>query len=384
MKVETATPLYTPDFFRVTAVFLLLMTAMTMLFLLPVLVEELGGDAVDIGIVMGVMPIAGVVSRVFWGRWMDRAGRKKVLLLSSLLNAAVLFLFLTVDSVNLWIVALRLLQGVAWGGYVAAVWTIIADISPPARLAESLGNFGIAGMAALAIGPWGGEAVLRAYGFPGLFVGAGVLSLLGLLLSIRLAESRPGYPCDSKGPSLRGILKGGLGVIFLITIIFAASRSAFAFFFAEYSRLQGIASIGLYSLIYSATTIFFRLAAGRLSDRVGRVKVLGPALLLFGIGIGLIAFIRSLPLFIVSAFLCGLGHCYLYPVLNALVVQKVHHCVRGTATGLFTSSFDLGLGVSALLWGVAARWGGYRLMYVLAGCVSLAGILGAGRLLRED
>ncbi len=382
--MKTATPLYTPEFFRVTVVFLLLMTTMTMLFLLPILVEELGGGAFDIGLVMGVMPIAGVASRFAWGRWLDRVGRKKVLLLSALINTVVLVLFLTVESVGLWLVTLRVLQGVAWGGFVAALWTIVADISPPERLAESLGNFGIAGMAALAIGPWGGEAIIRVYGFGGLFIGAGILSLLGLLLSLRLTESRPDLSCDSETPSLKELLKGGVGVVFLITIAFAASRSAFGSFFAEYSRLQGIASIGLYSLIYSATTIFFRVAAGRLSDRIGRVKVLGPALLLFGVGIGLIAFIRSMPLFIVSAFLCGLGHCYLYPVLNALVVQKVHHCARGTATSLYTSSFDLGLGVSALLWGVVAQWGGYHLMYVLAGCVSLAGILAIGRLFRDE
>lgn len=383
MKKPTRETLYTPEFLRVMVIMFLVMSTMTMFFLLPILIKDMGGDAFDIGLVMGMMSIGAVVSRFFWGWWMDRAGRKKVLLLTTLINTGVIFLFSTVQGMGLWVVILRLLQGVALGGYITAVWTIIADITPPSRLAESLGIFGIAGMIALALGPWGGEIILANYGFRGLFIASGLLSALAVILTLSIRESRPAGYCDSIIPSYRKMMGRGVLPIFLITVAFAVSRSAFASFFAEYSHLQRIGSLGAYSLIYSATTITFRLLAGRVADRVGRERVLTPALIVFGTGIGLIAVIHSWPVFILSAFLAGLGHCFLYPVLNALVIQKVHSCTRGTATGLFISSFDIGIGFGSLLWGLTAQLGGYRLMYLLGGATVLLGI-GAARWLKGD
>ena len=384
MNSESPQPLYTLEFLRVTVLMFLLMTTMTIFMLLPILVERMGGDAVDIGLVMGVMPIGAVISRFFWGRWMDLAGRKKILLLSTLLNTGVLFLFLTVGSIGPWIIILRVLQGVAMGGFITAVWTIIADISPPVRLAESLGIFGIAGMVALAVGPWAGELIMNRFDFAGVFLVSGLISAIALVLAFSLRESRQVGDCETIRPSYRRAMGRGVLAILLIAFAFAVSRSAFASFFAEYSLLQRIGSIGIYSIIYSSTTIFFRLIAGKIPDRVGRARVLTPALIIFGTGIGLIAVTRSWPIFIISAFLCGLGHCFLYPVLNALVVEKVHSCARGTATGLFINSFDIGIGAGSLLWGLVAQYMGYHLMYLLGGITAWAGIWGAWRLLREE
>ncbi len=384
MNSESPQRLYTAEFLKVTVVMFLIMTTMTMFLLLPLLIERMGGDAADIGLVMGMTPLGAVISRIFWGRWMDLAGRKKILILSTVLNTAAVLLFLTIRGVGILIVSLRLLQGLALGGNITAVWTIIADITPPRRLAESLGIFGIAGMLALAFGPWGGELIMNKYAFRGLFISSGLLSLLAVLVSLRVRESRPVSICDSITPSYRKMLRGGVMPVLLVTFAFAVSRSAFASFFAEYSRLQQIGSIGIFSLIYSATTIGFRLLAGRLPDRIGRSRVLIPALIVFGTGIALIAFIRSWPLFILSAFLCGLGHCFLYPVLNALVIQKVHSCTRGTATGLFINCFDGGIGAGSLLWGLTAQLGGYHLMYILGGATAVLGIWGVGNLFRKE
>jgi len=384
MNRESNRPLYTLEFLKVMVIMFLLMTSFTTFLLLPIMVENKGGDAVDIGLVMGIMPLGAVISRFFWGRWMDLAGRKKILLVSILLNTAVVLLFLTVQAVGPWIVILRLLQGVAMGGYITAVWTITADISPPVRLAESLGIFGIAGMVALAVGPWGGEMIMNRFDFAGVFLASGLISTIALVLSLQLRESRPVAGCELIKPSSRKAMGRGVVVILLITFAFAVSRSAFASFFAEYSLLRKIGSIGAYSIIYSVTTIFVRISTRKLPDRLGRARVLLPALIIFGTGIGLIAVIRSWPVFVISAVLCGLGHCFLYPVLNALVVQKVHSCARGTATGLFISSFDIGIGIGSLIWGLVAQYLGYSLMYLLAGITAWVGIWGGWLLLREE
>ncbi len=371
--------LFAPGFILVTVIFFLVMSTMTIFLVLPILIDELGGGAMMIGLAMGAVPLGSVASRFFWGRAMDRGGRRKVLISSTILNTAAIFAFLTVQSAGPWLIFLRLLQGVALGGNITAVWTITADISPPEHLAQSLGIFGTAGMIALAAGPAAGETIMNFFnplrvGFQGVFSFAGLLSLLALVLAVRLRESRPSVECPPVGASYRDLMRHGVAAVLLVTIIFAISRSAFASFFADYSRIRGIGSMGLFSAIYSGTTIFFRFTVGHLPDRLGRLRVLGPALVVFGTGIALIAFSGTWPVFILSAFLCGLGHCFLYPVLNALVIERVHSCSRGTATGVFINSFDIGIGVGSLIWGAVAQFGSYRLIYLLAGATSLLGL----------
>ena len=214
---------------------------------------------------------------------------------------------------------------------------------------------------------------LRA-GFQGVFLFAGLLSLIALVLAFRLKESRPTTECGTVGVSYRELMRHGVAAVLLVTIFFSIGRSAFLSFFAEYARLRGIGSIGAFSAIYSGTTIFFRFTAGGLPDRLGRIRVVGPALVAFGVGIALIAYSNFWPIFILAAFLCGLGHCFLYPALNALVVERVHSCSRGTATGVFINSYDIGVGVGSLLWGAVGQFGGYQLIYLLAGATTLLGL----------
>lgn len=371
--------LFVPGFILVTVIFLLVMTTMTIFLILPILIDDLGGGAMVIGLAMGAVPVGSVVSRFFWGRSLDRGGRRKVLILSTILNTVAILALLTVRTSGPWLIFLRFLQGVALGGNITAVWTITADISPPERLAQSLGIFGIAGMVALAVGPGAAEMIMNYFtslrtGFQGVFLFAGLLSLIALVLAFRLKESRPTTECGTVGVSYRELMRHGVAAVLLVTIFFSIGRSAFLSFFAEYARLRGIGSIGAFSAIYSGTTIFFRFTAGGLPDRLGRIRVVGPALVAFGVGIALIAYSNFWPIFILAAFLCGLGHCFLYPALNALVVERVHSCSRGTATGVFINSYDIGVGVGSLLWGAVGQFGGYQLIYLLAGATTLLGL----------
>jgi len=64
--------LFAPGFILVTVIFFLVMTTMTIFLVLPILIDELGGGAMLIGLAMGALPIGSVASRFFWGRALDR------------------------------------------------------------------------------------------------------------------------------------------------------------------------------------------------------------------------------------------------------------------------------------------------------------------------
>ncbi len=371
-------PLYTAEFFKATAVFFLLYLTWGMLFPLPILIEKLGGDPLAIGLIMGATPAAAVLSRLALGPAMDRSGRKKILLLCAFLNAAAMFLFLTVRDAGWWPVALRLLLGVAYGGYFSVLFTIVSDHSPPERLAEGLGNFGIAGLLALALGPLLAEALGGASGdFRAVFIAGGLISLAAASAAASMKESRRPAFCETAIPAGEGVSNRAVLLVLVATVAFAASRGAAVSFLADYCLKRRIGSIGLYSLVYSLTTAVFRFLAGSLADRRGPGRIVIPCLLVFGASTALLALMSSVAVLLLSAFLGGLAHCFLYPALNALTVRKMSVCRRGTANGLFTAAFDFGLGAAAWLWGPLAEGAGYPPMFLAAGIVSGSGVLAA-------
>jgi predicted MFS family arabinose efflux permease len=61
--------------------------------------------------------------------------------------------------------------------------------------------------------------------------------------------------------------------------------------------------------------------------------------------------------------MCGAGHGYAFPVLNALSVEQVSPAYRGRAISWLTAMFDLGNTVANPVLGAVAESAGYRTMF---------------------
>ena len=383
MTSSSPQPLYTRQFFLITAVFFLLFFSWGLFFLLPIRITELGGGKFEIGLLMGVAQVSAVVARFLGGRRLDRLGRRKLLIGSAVLNTVTVLGFLAVRRVDWLPIVLRVVQGIAYGVYFTAVFTIISDLTPPSRLTEGLGNFGMAGLLALALAPWMGEGLIARFGFDSLYVLAGIVSFFALILSVLSRESLPPEFCLTETPPLGKALAGGVLTLLFVTLLFAGGRGVLVSFAADHLAGEKTVSAGVFFLIYSLTAASVRFFAGPLADRAGKIRLLSPALVIFGLGVALMAATAHNVLIVASAALAGLGHGFLYPVLNALIIERSHVCSRGTATGFYTGSFDIGVGAGAIFWGWVATLSGYSLMYILAGAACLAGIFGVRMLARS-
>jgi MFS family permease len=119
---------------------------------LPLYVKEIGGDNFTVGLVMGIYSFAALISRPFVGKALDRMGRKPLLIFGSLLFLLGAFLQIVFPAAGM-IFALRIIQGIGFGANTTAFGTMIADLTPPNRLAEGIGYFGITNPLGMAIGP---------------------------------------------------------------------------------------------------------------------------------------------------------------------------------------------------------------------------------------
>ena len=334
----------------------------------------------------------GVIEAAFWltsmavqpwlGRRLDVVGRRRFFISGSVLMAAVSFAYL-VAPVNLVTMApLRGLQGLGVAVYLTALTAWVSDHSPPGRLAEFIGIFGVTGLLGATLGPIGGEKAFDHLGYPGLFLGSGTLSLVGALwspsLKDRLPEIHPsaaalGYWQLATAPVLKGTLLGSLAFG-----LATGSVVAFVAPFLDTRRLEGVGVLlAVYALASGATRIY---AAG-LADRLGPSKIIGPSLVLQAAALLSISFLgpegwRAMPLLLLAAFLGGTGHGMVYPALNALAVLRLGSRFAGTGMSVVAACADLGSSLGAFLAGLIVRQLGYPTMFVaMAGAVALAGLV---------
>jgi MFS family permease len=135
---------------------------------------------------------------------------------------------------------------------------------------------------------------------------------------------------------------------------------------------MGFDRIGPFFLAFSVAAVITRLGLGDLSDRYGRKRVILPAALLIGFNLFWIAGAHSYWSFVMNGFVAGFGQGLIFPALSTYMIDFMGRGNKGLALGLYLSLFDVGMGIGSPLFGwISDAAGGYRLMYVVAGCLVL-------------
>jgi MFS family permease len=360
-----------------TRPFVLCVCATTALFLalylpLPVLpphAAHLGASKTGIGVAIGIFSIAAMVVRLWTGPFLDRPGRKRLLLAGVVVFALAAFGYGAVPRFS-GLLALRVVQGCGWGLAVTGVAAIVADLAPAARRGEAIGWWGLAPTLAMAVGPWAASELYAARGATPVFVAAAALGLGALAFLLPVPESlrkdagraRPAFslPRGARLPS---------AVLLLSSLSYG---SVLAFLPVELADRPGRA--GAFFSIYAAAILVSRPLAGVVSDRLGRLAVVHPGLALGAVGallLGHAAHPLVLPL---AALLYGVGiGGASFPGLMALAVDRCAPEERAAGLALFFAAYDVAIASgSALLGPVYERAGFAAMNAVAAACVVAA------------
>jgi MFS family permease len=85
----------------------------------------------------------------------------------------------------------------------------------------------------------------------------------------------------------------------------------------------------------------------------------------------ILAFSKTLPMFILVALIWGVGNAFLVPTLVAYTLDRVGSS-RGPAMGTITAIGDLGTGLGPVMMGIVLRLTNYPIMFL---CLALMGAL---------
>jgi MFS family permease len=327
---------------------------------------------------------------MFWGNLADRWLRQGVYLIGVALIAVLSPLF-TVTVLLPVIIGLRFLQGVGFSGSSTAGAAMSADLIPASRRAEGVGYYTLANTIGMAFGPALGLGVLQSFGPAWLFatsVTSGAVAFgLGLFLRYErtrhhaasavedevlspadpmAAEPSSTIPVHAASPSPKKSNRFveptvlPTSVVFLFVII---PYGAIMAFIAAYGLEQGVTQIGLYFTVFAVALFGVRLVIGRISDKHGVTVAFVPAIIAMAAGLVVLWWADSLPVFLLSAVLFGLGFGIALPLLQATAYTFAPAERRGAASATFFATADIAYGVGAMLLGVAMSLFDHRVAF---------------------
>jgi MFS family permease len=341
---------------------------------LPVfLEEEKGYSNFIIGALMSMMVVAALL-RPFLGRVSDRKGRKSILVIGTLVLALTNFLYASFTTA-LPLFVVRFLNGFGLAAFHTAAYALVGDLAPPSRRLQGIAFFYMSVDVTIATAPVAAEAIKNKWGYPPVYIAAGIIAALSFAASLGVRErwTRPEGTGSFRLWRARPDLMQA--AIFTATVGFTLTLGSLSTFVVLSAAEAGISQGELFFTFFAAALILYRLAVGRRADRWSRRRLILASGIISLAGLATIAVSSSLALFLAGSTVYGIGFAYIPTTLSALLLDGTRERNRGVMLGLFSAVFDVGMGLGGMAMGPVADLLGYRAMYLIGGGIALLSLL---------
>ncbi|MEE2901020.1 MAG: MFS transporter [Myxococcota bacterium] len=372
-SVQNKPPLFTKSFGILVGAHFLQSLGWTSMVLLPLYLNHLSANRLEIGLIVAAAKIGGIASRPLVGRSLDTWGRKATLIVGTIMIASGMGLIWFVESTGPMIYLSRVIFGVGVGACFTGYFTFAADLVPESRRTEGLALFGVSGLLPMAgmplmeqLGVRGGDLqwFLPA---TGLVVGSSLL----FLFVIQEPPSQGKREKFSFAAVINAVTQKQLQSVWLATVIFAALVAMFLAFIGVTGKARGLEHPSSLWLTYSFGAVGARLLGAGSLDRLGPSRLIPPALFLYILAATVVAFAQSSLTFYIAGILGGIAHGYCFPLLASQVTSRNPPELRGSAIAFYTLLWDLsGLLLTPVL-GLVANQFSDRMMYLGAALISL-------------
>ena len=342
---------------------------------LPVFVEDgLGGGELAIGGTLVAFSVCAVAIRPLITWIGERNGRRTLMVSGAALAAAAGFALVVVDTIAA-VLVLRGLMGIGEAAIFVGASTLVADLSPPERRAESASYLSAAVFGGISIGPILGEWALDGDRYDRAFLAAAVCSLLAAVVSL-LAPRRVGPEPDPESvarPRAEWLHRAALlpGVVLALGI---AGWSAFNAFVPTYVTELGLSGSASVFALYSALCFVLRIVGAKVPERMGLSRAVNTALVLLALGLAALAFVPSVAGLYTGTVLIALGVTFFYPALLAASVNAVPERERVGVVSSFTMFFEVGTAAGGLALGVVGELTGKRATFAGGALFVLVGL----------
>ncbi len=349
---EAKTGLWNRSYILLFSAMVFMTTALTMnSAVITTYVVSMGYDLTVAGTIAGIMTIASMAARPVSGILGDVMVKKKVVFITTVLAAVmVIVMAFPVPLVVLGIV--RVVFGVLFSISTTVMMAMIPDCVSREKVGSGLMYYGVGLGVAQAIGPSMGFWIANRFGYPLVYVTAGVLTLVSALCILFLPSVAVALDTEKRKFSLKTLFAPELLPLipgcFCIGAVLGVENS----FLALYAKENGVLNVGWYFTLYGVLMIVIRLFAGRIINRMSFVSM-------FYGGLGAIALTFVLfavagksvfvPVLIAAVIIRAFGIGIYQPALQTCCLESVAESRKSTASGMYYLGSDLGMGLTPIL-----------------------------------
>jgi predicted MFS family arabinose efflux permease len=335
---------------------------------LPIYLSRLKCTDMEIGVLIGIFMVSSLILRPFLGRALLKIPEKTFMIIGALVFAisSVAYLF----APPFWpFLAVRAFQGIGLAFFHTASFTFIANISSGTNRGQTLSYFFLSSTIASALAPPIGIFIINHFNFTLLFLVCLGLSLCSLIIAYQLRKRQIAPSQDTSIEEESFLSRKALSPS--ITNAFSLfAWGALATFFPLYAIEQGVSNPGLFFTAIAITLLLGRVLGGKRMDFYSRERIILLCLITTIISMVILAFSKTLPMFILVGVIWGMGYAFLNPSLVAYALDL--GVSPGPVMGMFTAISDLGLSLGPVIMGVILQQTNYPIMFL---CLALTGIL---------
>ncbi|MFA9559617.1 MFS transporter [Evansella sp. AB-rgal1] len=329
--------------------------------------HSLGASSFFTGIIIAIYSFSNMIGNAISGHWIDRYGRKRILLIG-MIFVAIILLFYPFIQTPWGLFSVRFIHGLAGGALIPAAFAYLGDLAPSHRRGKTMAFSGACIGTAAIIGPAMGGIISSHFTISAVFYSVSILFLLTSLLSLILlkesltTENKKQVKIKDMVPLLKN------------PIMIQAALSAFALMMSmgvlTYSLPLKVEALSLSSAVTGLLLSSFGLVAiiiflspiNRLFDKY-------QATTFILIGMGFISFslislslLQSIQFMTFIMFFYGIGFSFIFPSMNRMILEISTMETRGKAFGIFYGAFSLGVVFGSSFAGAMSQAFGYPLL----------------------
>jgi len=336
---------------------------------LPLYVQtHLGGNESQMGLMISVYVLGSVLCRVFSGYLVDHFGKKRMAILGFALFFIACVLYLGVKGGLVLFLAVRFVHGISYSIASTAINTAVISILPRNRQGEGIGYFGMFINLAMVMGPSLGLFLWKSDNIFMILIPCVVLSAVALFFmwKIQLPEAKvQDGDKQARSFSWKDVIELRALPISFVAFCMFFSYSSIAGFLAAYTQELNLAEIAsIFFMIYGLMIVGFRPFIAKLFDRFSPHTFFYPAIIIFGLGMGLLSIAVNSWMVLGAGVIMGLSYGVLNPLLQNTIIQQVPYSRVGAATATFFLMSDLGYGAGSYVLGVIASHSNFRIMFI--------------------
>lgn len=330
-------------------------------------VDRFGASDALAGLAAGSFVVASLLARLVTGKFIDFIGRQRLLII--VLSSAVVLTLAYLLADTLWLlIIVRFVHGLTFGAASTTLSTCVVSLVPRHRRGEGIGYYGMAMTAASALGPFVGLFLQDRYGYQVMLLGGTVFAVIAAVLGFFLnPPERVPEPAEVERKwrmHPKDFLDADAVPIAIVMSLLALGYSSILAFVNSFGRAEGMTeATGIFFFAYAIALGASRLSVGRLQDRRGDNTLFYPAMLLFGVGMAVLASSTNVIGVIIAAGCIGFGYGSTLTGGQAIAVTMAREHRTGVAVSTYLVAMDVGVGFGPVLLGLAIPTVGFRGMY---------------------